>query len=115
MAEEKKLTTDFLEAITIGGLEEAVAGRHYLVSCEPQHVEVTDEEHIVHTACRACIANCGVIAHVKNGQVVKLEGDPVDPFGKNRSLRSGRCIHHGSDAPGRIQYCRKRDVPAWDR
>jgi len=31
---------------------------------------------IVKTNCRACIANCGVLAHVKDGRVVKLEGNP---------------------------------------
>ena len=104
MAEEKKLTTDFLEAITIGGLEEAVAGRHYLVSCEPQHVEVEDEEHVVYTACRACIANCGVIAHVKNGQVVKLEGNPVDPMSKGRMCAKGLSGINALYHPNRNKY-----------
>ena len=34
------------------------------------------ETRIVKTCCRACIHNCGVLAHVRNGRVVKLEGNP---------------------------------------
>ena len=30
----------------------------------------------VRTACRNCHGGCGVIAHVKDGKVIKVEGDP---------------------------------------
>ena len=30
-----------------------------------------EETKIVKTCCRACIHNCGVLAHVRNGRVVK--------------------------------------------
>lgn len=39
-----------------------------------------DEVKIVKTNCRACIFNCGVLAHVRNGRVVKLEGNPEYPM-----------------------------------
>ena len=95
---------DYLKMIRIDGLQEAILDRHYLCSCEPQHLEVTDEEHVVHTACRACIANCGVIAHVKNGQVVKLEGDPVDPMSKGRMCAKGLSGINALYHPNRNKY-----------
>ncbi len=41
-----------------------------------------DETKIVKTLCRACIHNCGVLAHVRNGRIVKLEGNPEYPMSK---------------------------------
>jgi anaerobic selenocysteine-containing dehydrogenase len=29
-------------------------------------------------ACRSCHGDCGVIAHVKDGKVIKVEGDPKE-------------------------------------
>ena len=34
-------------------------------------------ERIVRTACQACHCECGVLVHVRDGKVVKVEGDPV--------------------------------------
>ena len=39
-----------------------------------------DDTQIITTACRACIHNCGVRAHVRNGRVIKIEGDPNYPM-----------------------------------
>ncbi|MBQ1400454.1 MAG: molybdopterin oxidoreductase, partial [Lachnospiraceae bacterium] len=89
MSETNAVITEYLDKIGIAGLKDAINNRRYLSECEPEIIEVKDEEHIVHTACRACIANCGVIAHVRNGQVVKLEGDPVDPMSKGRMCGKG--------------------------
>jgi anaerobic selenocysteine-containing dehydrogenase len=33
----------------------------------------------IRTACRSCHGGCGVIAHVKDGKVIKVEGDPNSP------------------------------------
>jgi anaerobic selenocysteine-containing dehydrogenase len=63
---------------------------------------------VVKTACRACIANCGVLAHVENGRVVKLEGNPVDPMSRGRMCAKGlsgiQALYH----PNRNKYPLKR-------
>ena len=74
----------FFSSVAISGLEAVTAKRRYLTKCEPKVMEIDDEEKIVKTACRACIANCGVLAHVKNGRGIKLEGNPVDPMSQGR-------------------------------
>ena len=104
MSEKNILINDYLNKINIGGLDDAVCGRKYLSSCEPQHIEVKDEEHIVYTACRACIANCGVIAHVRNGQVVKIEGNPTDPMSKGRMCGKGLSGINALYHPNRNKY-----------
>lgn len=67
-----------------------------------------DEERLVHTSCRACISNCGVIAHVRNGRVVRLEGDPADPMSQGRLCPKGlsgiQALYH----PNRNKYPMRR-------
>ena len=46
---------------------------------ESDQAYAADEVKLVHTSCRACISNCGIIAHVQNGRVIKLEGDLPTP------------------------------------
>lgn len=104
VSEKKELLEKYLNMLRVDGLEKAAVDRHYLSACEPQQIEVRDEEHIVHTACRACIANCGCIAHVKNGRVVKLEGDPADPMSKGKLCAKGLSGINALYHPNRNKY-----------
>jgi len=38
------------------------------------------EEKKIRTASRSCHGGCGVIATVRDGRVVKVEGDPDSPI-----------------------------------
>ncbi len=67
--------------------EEKVAAQ--FVKNETDAKSSGDEVKRIHTACRACISNCGVIATVKNGRVVSLEGDPADPMSKGHMCAKG--------------------------
>ena len=58
----------------------------------------------IKTACRACISNCGVIATVKNGQVVHLEGNPEDPMSKGRMCAKGLSGIQALYNPNRNKY-----------
>ena len=51
-----------------------------LVNVDPAHADTGGDVKIVKTACRACIASCAVLAHVKNGRVIKIEGNPESPM-----------------------------------
>ena len=104
MAKIQDSIKKFSNSIKIGGIGAATRKDRYLVPCKPEIIEVKDEEHIVHTACRACIANCGVLAHVKNGQVVRLEGDPADPMSKGRMCAKGLSGINALYHPNRNKY-----------
>lgn len=67
-----------------------------------------DDIHEVHTACRACIANCGVIATVTNGKVTRLRGDPIDPMSKGRICPKGLSGIQALYQPNRNKYPMKR-------
>ena len=40
----------------------------------------SSEEKVVRTVCKGCHIACGVLAHVKDGRLVWVEGDPYHPL-----------------------------------
>ena len=43
----------------------------------------------IKTACRQCHGGCGVIAHVRDGKVIKVEGDPESPISRGTLCSKG--------------------------
>ena len=83
---------------------DSVRETSFFTKGEPKIVEVSDEEQIISTACRACIANCGVQAHVKNGRVIRLEGEPLDPMSKGKLCAKGLSGISALYHPNRNKY-----------
>ena len=63
---------------------------------------------IVKTACRACIASCAVLAHVKNGRVIKIEGNPESPMSQGGLCAKGMAGIQALYHPNRNKYPMKR-------
>ena len=95
---------DFLAATNVEGLDEALGSLKLLKKSAGEKKKDTDTIRKVKTCCRACIANCGVIATVKNGRVIKLEGNPEDKMSKGRMCAKGlsgiQALYH----PNRNKY-----------
>lgn len=99
----------FLKATAITGAAATFGGTHALKkSDQVKAAETAGETKIVRTACRACIAKCGVLAHVKNGRVVKLEGDPEQPMTKGKLCAKGLSGIQALYNPNRLKYPMKR-------
>jgi thiosulfate reductase/polysulfide reductase chain A len=49
----------------------------------------TDGDRVVPTFCEMCFWKCGVLAHVKDGQVTKIEGNPEHPLSRGRLCPRG--------------------------
>ena len=79
-----------------------------LVDAEPAYAAETGEVKKIRTICRACLNNCGMIAHVKDGRVIKLEGDPQDPMNKGAACAKGLTGIQALYNPNRIKYPMKR-------
>lgn len=97
---------DFLKATAVTGVAAALGGATYqgLTRLESAKAASTSTTKIVKTQCRACIANCGVLAHVKDGRVIKLEGNPEAPMSKGAMCAKGlsgiQALYH----PNRNKY-----------
>ncbi|MDF3001121.1 MAG: bisC [Bacillota bacterium] len=119
MQETPSAKGDILNAIRIGGLPSTHDTGRSLVKGTPDADNTSSAVKKIKTNCRACIQNCGVIAHVKNGRVVKLEGNPEDPMSKGRMCAKGlsgiQALYH----PNRNKYpmlrVGKRGENKWKR
>ena len=69
----------------------------------------------VRTVCRSCHGGCGVIAHVKNGKVIKVEGDPESPISHGTLCSKGLAITQLAYHPDRIIYPMKKGDNGWER
>ena len=49
----------------------------------------TDGERVVPSFCELCFWKCGILAHVRDGRVTKIRGNPRDPLSKGRLCPRG--------------------------
>lgn len=100
---------DFLKVTAAGGIAATLGGtlKPGLTQAQPAQ-DAAPATKIVKTQCRGCISNCGVFAHVRNGRVIKLEGNPEYPLSKGAMCAKGlsgiQALYH----PNRIKYPMKR-------
>jgi anaerobic selenocysteine-containing dehydrogenase len=69
----------------------------------------------VRTVCRSCHGGCGVIAHVKDGKVIKVEGDPESPISHGTLCSKCLAITQLAYHPDRITYPMKKGNNDWER
>ena len=69
----------------------------------------------VKTVCRSCHGGCGVIAHVKAGKVIKVEGDPASPISGGSMCSKGLAITQLAYHPDRVYHPMKKTKAGWGR
>jgi len=69
----------------------------------------------IRTACRSCHGGCGVIAHVKDDKVIKVEGDPESPISHGTLCSKGLAITQLAYHPDRVLYPMKKTGKGWER
>ncbi len=62
----------------------------------------------VRTVCQACHAECGVIAHVADGKVTRIVGDPKHPMSRGFTCIKGRSEPDRLYHPDRLKYPLRR-------
>lgn len=90
----------------------------------PASVTVTsDGGRIVPTNCFECHSKCGVLAHVKDGKLIKIEGNPEEPRSKGMICSKGFAATQMLYSPDRLNYPLRRtnpkkgvgEDPGWER
>jgi len=68
----------------------------------------SSSEQVIRSNCRGCHGGCGVLVHVKDGRIIKLEGDPEVPSNRGTMCSKGlaylQLVYH----PDRVKYPLKR-------
>ena len=63
------------------------------------------------TLCRECSAGCGVIAEVRDGRAIKLEGNPAHPLNRGALCARGQAALQGLYNPDRYRGPMVREQP----
>ena len=90
------MTTSRREFIRIGGASAAVAAvgsgpftKWWGLDPDVAHDPGTDGDQVIPTFCELCFWKCGLLAHVKDGRVTKLKGNPEHPLSRGRLCPRG--------------------------
>ena len=67
----------------------AVPRLHRALNTFPEHDPATDGDRTVATFCEICFWKCGVLAHVKEGTITKIVGNPDHPLSRGRLCPRG--------------------------
>jgi anaerobic selenocysteine-containing dehydrogenase len=74
---------------------------------------------VLKSVCRSCHGGCGVLLHVRDGVLVKVEGDPQSPLNHGRLCPIGTVTTDLVYHPDRLKYPMRRRGPRqsgqWDR
>jgi thiosulfate reductase/polysulfide reductase chain A len=66
---------------------------------------------ILKSVCRSCHGGCGTLLHVRDGTLIKIEGDPQSPLNHGRLCPIGTVTVDLVNHPDRLQYPRRRVGP----
>ncbi len=99
----------FMKSVAAAGAALAAAGSaELLTQADEAYAQDSHETKIVRTCCRACISQCTVLAHVRDGRVIKLEGDPEGPLSRGAMCAKGLSGLQALYNPMRNKYPMKR-------
>lgn len=68
----------------------------------------TTTEGIVRSHCRICHGGCGVLVHMKDGRVIRIEGDPQSPISRGTLCPKGMASVQLAYHPDRLLHPLKR-------
>ena len=76
-------------------------------------------DRVYKSACRMCHGGCGVLVHVADNTIVKIEGDPDNPMNKGKLCPMGAASLEHVYNPRRLKYPMRRVGPRgsgrWER
>lgn len=103
-----KLAATAGAAATIPACEPAA--RHIVPYVIPDEYVIPGVPTYYATICNECSASCGVIAKIREGRVIKLEGNPNDPISQGAICARGQAALQGVYNPDRLGKPMRRAV-----
>jgi formate dehydrogenase major subunit len=73
-------------------------------------------DHVVQSVCPYCAVGCGQLVHVKDGEVIHIDGDPSSPISRGRLCPKGQASRGFVQSPLReykVKY-RRPHGNAWE-
>ena len=108
-------STAAMGAVTALGISAADS----LTAVDPAHADEASDVKIIKTSCRACIASCAVLAHVRDGRVVKIEGNPESPMSQGgvcaKGLAGIQALYHPNRNKYPMRRVGERGTNQWER
>src|SRR6266498_4177958 len=83
---------DFIRVGAVAGVAAAASGlttNWWNLQAHPIPDPKTDGDSVIPTFCELCFWKCGGLAHVKNGRVTKIVGNPAHPLSRGRICPRG--------------------------
>ncbi len=74
-----------------------------------------NEKRIVPATCGMCIEECGIMVHVEDDRIQRVEGMEDHPFSEGFICASARAIPEYVHSDKRIQYPMKKESGGWKR
>ena len=78
---------------------------------QPKEASTGQPTVIFKSVCRSCHGGCGTLLHVRDGVLIKVEGDPQSPLNHGRLCPIGTVTVDLVNHPDRLQYPRRRVGP----
>jgi anaerobic selenocysteine-containing dehydrogenase len=76
-----------------------------------EHDQSTSPTTVLKSVCRSCHGGCGVLLHVRDGRLVKVEGDRSSPLNHGRLCPIGTVTLDLVYHPDRLTYPMRREGP----
>ncbi|AKG38605.1 hypothetical protein MA03_03940 [Infirmifilum uzonense] len=105
---------DFIKAAGLAGLTVAASSPtlRLLRPSQPQTELQAEQEKIVPNICMMCPAACQILVRVKDGKIVKIEGNPKGPTNLGKICARGQAGLFRVYNPDRLKKPLLRDNPA---
>ena len=65
----------------------------------------------VRSMCRLCLNRCGIVVTLEDGKVVRIDGDPDNPYSQGFACAKGRSGFYTLDSPHRVTTPLRRTNP----
>ena len=115
----------FIKLAATAGAAAAVPGcepaaRHLIPYVVPDENVIPGMPTFYATVCTECPAGCGIVARVREGRVIKLEGNPADPISDGSICARGQAGLQGLYNPDRLSHPQRRgqggtfEAASWD-